>query len=274
MFRAVQPRQWGGLELDHATFYEGMVLIASACGSTGWVASVVGIHPWQVALFANEAQREVWGDEPDARRPRPWRPPVRSAGGRRIPNIRPLAFFQRHRSLRVGAAGSGRAGRGQRCRIPNLPCSALDFSIDHDSWKVTGLAGTGSKDVVVPGAFVPEHRTHSIVESIMDAILVSRSTIVRIFACPGGWSSATRSPHRRSGPRLAQWTPSSTKPHARVGLWRAASRAGPRGEPPTRARTDRDRYRANTAGRDLDGIAVDTRSRTDHPVRAPRSGAV
>jgi 3-hydroxy-9,10-secoandrosta-1,3,5(10)-triene-9,17-dione monooxygenase len=59
VFRAVQPRQWGGLELDLATFYEGMVLIASACASTGWVASVVGIHPWQIALFANEAQREV-----------------------------------------------------------------------------------------------------------------------------------------------------------------------------------------------------------------------
>ena len=29
---------------------------------------------------------------------------------------------------------------------------------------MTGLAGTGSKDLVVPGAFVPEHRTHSIVD--------------------------------------------------------------------------------------------------------------
>jgi 3-hydroxy-9,10-secoandrosta-1,3,5(10)-triene-9,17-dione monooxygenase len=29
---------------------------------------------------------------------------------------------------------------------------------------VTGLAGTGSKDVVVASAFVPEHRTHSIVD--------------------------------------------------------------------------------------------------------------
>src|SRR3954464_91869 len=67
VFRAVQPRQWGGLELDLASFYEGMIKIASACGSTGWVASVVGIHPWQMALFDNEAQREVWAEDPDAR---------------------------------------------------------------------------------------------------------------------------------------------------------------------------------------------------------------
>src|SRR5271165_20814 len=28
VFRAMQPRQWGGLELDAATFFEGMVRIA------------------------------------------------------------------------------------------------------------------------------------------------------------------------------------------------------------------------------------------------------
>jgi 3-hydroxy-9,10-secoandrosta-1,3,5(10)-triene-9,17-dione monooxygenase len=39
-----------------------------------------------------------------------------------------------------------------------------DFSIDHESWNVTGLAGTGSKDIVVPGAFVPDYRTHSVVD--------------------------------------------------------------------------------------------------------------
>ncbi len=38
VFRALQPRQWGGLELDLAAYYEGMIRLASACTSTGWVA--------------------------------------------------------------------------------------------------------------------------------------------------------------------------------------------------------------------------------------------
>ena len=38
-----------------------------ACGSTGWVSAVVGVHPWQVALFADEAQQAVWGDDTDTR---------------------------------------------------------------------------------------------------------------------------------------------------------------------------------------------------------------
>ena len=111
VFRAVQPRQWGGLELDHATFYEGMVLIASACGSTGWVSSVVGVHPWQIALFANEAQRDVWGDDPDARASSSLAP---TGSARRvdwrIPIVRPVAFLQRCRSLRMGVAGRGGPG--------------------------------------------------------------------------------------------------------------------------------------------------------------------
>ena len=79
--------------------------IASACGSTGWVASVVGIHPWQIALFANEAQRDVWESDPDARASSSLAP---TGSVRRvpwwIPAVRSLAFLQRCRSLRMGAA--------------------------------------------------------------------------------------------------------------------------------------------------------------------------
>src|SRR5206468_9255696 len=39
-----------------------------------------------------------------------------------------------------------------------------DFKIDQTSWQVSGLQGTGSKDVIVD-SFVPEHRTHRIVDN-------------------------------------------------------------------------------------------------------------
>lgn len=55
----LRPRQWGGLELDPATFFEGVVLLGSACASTGWVASVLGVHPWEVASMHPDAQSEV-----------------------------------------------------------------------------------------------------------------------------------------------------------------------------------------------------------------------
>ena len=37
---ALQPRRWGGHEIDPATFFQSVVLIGSQCASTGWVASV------------------------------------------------------------------------------------------------------------------------------------------------------------------------------------------------------------------------------------------
>src|SRR6266576_3715263 len=63
-FRLLQPKSAGGLEADPLTFYTAVRLIASACGSTGWVSSVVGLHPWHVGLFPLQAQDEVWGEDP------------------------------------------------------------------------------------------------------------------------------------------------------------------------------------------------------------------
>ena len=165
VFRAVQPRQWGGLELDHATFYEGIALLASACGSTGWVASVVGVHPWQIALFADEAQRDVWRDDPDARASSALAPTgsVRQVdGGFHLSSRWPFSSGVDHCGWALLGGVIPDQGNGAEFRTFLVP--RQDFSIDHDSWQVTGLSGTGSRDVVVPGAFVPEHRTHSVVD--------------------------------------------------------------------------------------------------------------
>src|SRR5436305_14965048 len=63
-FKLLQPKRYGGLEASPNDFYRAVRLIASACGSSGWVSSVLGVHPWQLALFDDRAQAEVWGDDP------------------------------------------------------------------------------------------------------------------------------------------------------------------------------------------------------------------
>src|SRR5215469_10800522 len=60
-FLLLQPASHGGLEADPIAFFTAVRLIASACGSTGWVASVLGVHPWHLALFPQQAQDDVWG---------------------------------------------------------------------------------------------------------------------------------------------------------------------------------------------------------------------
>jgi len=162
VFRAVQPRQWGGLELDHATFYDGVAMIASACPSTGWVASVVGVHPWQIALFAEAAQREVWAEDPDARASSSLAPTgsVRRVDGGFLLSGR--WHFSSGVDCCTWALLGGVIPDGGEFRSFLVP--RRDFEVDHDSWHVTGLAGTGSKDLVLSGAFVPDYRTHSVVD--------------------------------------------------------------------------------------------------------------
>ncbi len=65
MLRLLQPKRYGGHEAHPTVFYSAVRLIASACGSTGWVSSVLGVHPWHVALFAEQAQQEVWHEDLD-----------------------------------------------------------------------------------------------------------------------------------------------------------------------------------------------------------------
>src|SRR3954452_16166702 len=63
VFRMLQPKRYGGDGGAPCDFYEVIRAIAAADGSTGWVSSVVGIHPWQLGLFPDDAQKEVWSED-------------------------------------------------------------------------------------------------------------------------------------------------------------------------------------------------------------------
>ena len=126
---------------------------------------MVGVHPWQIALFDNEAQRDVWGEDRDARASSSYAPTgaaERVNGGFHLSGRWHFSSGVDHCAwvLLGGVIKDG--DEGPEFRTFLVP--RRDFAIDQESWAVTGLRGTGSKDVVVDGAFVPEHRTHRIVD--------------------------------------------------------------------------------------------------------------
>jgi 3-hydroxy-9,10-secoandrosta-1,3,5(10)-triene-9,17-dione monooxygenase len=63
LFRAMQPKRYGGFELDPGVFYQAATEIGAVCGSTGWVFAVIGVHNWHLALFPARAQEDVWGED-------------------------------------------------------------------------------------------------------------------------------------------------------------------------------------------------------------------
>ncbi len=161
-FRLLQPARFGGLEADPIAFYKAVRMIASACGSTGWVSSVVGVHPWQLALFPPQAQDEVWGADPATRMSSSYAPTgkaVQAEGGYRLDGRWSFSSGCEHATW-VLLGGLVLNDKGQPVDFCTFLLPNTDYSID-DVWDTVGLRGTGSNYIVVDGAFVPKHRALS-----------------------------------------------------------------------------------------------------------------
>jgi len=165
-FRMVQPRRFGGLEVDPGTFFEVQMTLASACPSSAWVMAVVGVHSWQLALFPERAQLDVWGNDHEALISSSYAPTgriERADGGYRVSGRWSYSSGCDHCTwvFLGGFVPPPEPGLPAEMRTFLLPRSAYRIE---DNWHVMGLKGTGSKDIVVDGAFVPEHRTHRLID--------------------------------------------------------------------------------------------------------------
>ncbi|RIQ61193.1 hydroxylase [Bordetella avium] len=164
VIRMLQPKDYGGDEAHPREFMEVLLELAARAPSIGWVSGVVGVHPFEFAQTSPRLQEEVWGADRDT-----W---IAS----------PYAFIGRARRVEGGFMLSGQwpfssgtdhcqwvvlGGRAEKKNGPANEFTELyhfilpraEYEILQDSWKVMGLAGTGSKDVVVKEAFVPDYRT-------------------------------------------------------------------------------------------------------------------
>jgi 3-hydroxy-9,10-secoandrosta-1,3,5(10)-triene-9,17-dione monooxygenase len=161
-FRLLQPKSAGGLEADPVTFFTAVRLIASACGSTGWVSSVVGVHPWQLALFPPQAQEDVWGADPETRMSSSYAPTGKATlaeGGYTLNGRWSFSSGCAHASW-VLLGGIVTNAEGQPVDFCTFLVPASDYTID-DVWDTVGLRGTGSNDIVVDDVFVPRHHALS-----------------------------------------------------------------------------------------------------------------
>ncbi len=161
-FRLLQPKRYDGLEGDPVDFYTAVRDIASACGSTGWVASVVGVHPWQVALFSDEAQQAVWGDDTTTRLSSSYAPTgkaVQTEGGFTLSGKWSFSSGCDHCTwVLLGGLVFNTEGQVVDFRTFMVPRENYEIV---DVWDMVGLRGTGSNDIIVKDAFIPEAFTLS-----------------------------------------------------------------------------------------------------------------
>ena len=158
--KILQPKRFGGFDLGIDTATECIRTLATACGSSGWVANLFIIHNWQVGLFPMEAQEEYWADGDD-----------------QICSTASFATRSQMEPVEGGYRLSGHWKFSSGCDFagwfvilkPSPTCldwmmvPRSDVAIE-DDWFVSGLCGTGSKDLILDNVFVPEHRCVSIRE--------------------------------------------------------------------------------------------------------------
>jgi len=163
LFRCLQPRRYGGFELDPPTFYQAVIEVGTVCGSSAWILGVVGVHNWHLALFPPQAQDDVWGKDTSIQMSTSLAPTgvvERVDGGFRLRGRWSFSSACDFCQWAVLGGIAPPTGPGDPPDMRTFLVPRGDYTID-DNWYVMGLCATGSKDIVVADAFVPEHRTHS-----------------------------------------------------------------------------------------------------------------
>lgn len=173
VIKMLQPRAYGGAEAHPRDFAEVVMRLASLDGSTGWVAGIVGVHPWEMAMADPRVQQEIWGEDDETWIASPYAP---------MGVLRPVDggfIFNGHWQFSSGTDHCDwiflGAFLGDDEGKPLQPPVAYhvilprpDYEIVEDSWDVVGLRGTGSKDIIVRDAFIPDYRVIPF-GSMMDA---------------------------------------------------------------------------------------------------------
>jgi 3-hydroxy-9,10-secoandrosta-1,3,5(10)-triene-9,17-dione monooxygenase len=168
ILQALQPKRWGGAETSVVDFAEGVIEIGRSSASAGWVSSVVGVHPWQIALFSEEGQQDVWGANPARALASSYTPTgtiEKVPGGYRVSGRWSFSSgIERCDGVILGSIDGEREIKGRS--YPDFISAVLNrdqYTIE-DVWHTGGLKGTGSNNIVVDGAFVPAHRVQSHLE--------------------------------------------------------------------------------------------------------------
>lgn len=183
--KIMQPKHFGGYELGIDTAAECIRTLASACGSSGWVANLFMIHNWQASLFPMQAQEEYWASGDDV-----------------VCSTVSFSPKSEMKEVEGGFRLTGRWKFSSGCDFaswfiimkPSPTCldwmmvPREDLSIE-DDWFVAGLSGTGSKDLILEDVFVPEHRRLKITDIATGNTPGAKVHDVPLTRLPFGWSA-------------------------------------------------------------------------------------
>lgn len=157
-FYHFMPKKYGGCEFGPEDFFLTARIIAEACPSTSWATTFTVEHNWVAALFPKKAQDEFFARGRYIVAPVVSTPPgmaVKVPGGYTLNAHWKWGSGVMHSNWCIGMAMLP----GESVSKPTTIWVALPLSQAKvlDTWHASGLAATGSNDIVVENVFVPEH---------------------------------------------------------------------------------------------------------------------
>jgi resorcinol 4-hydroxylase (FADH2) len=161
--RCLQPAAFGGYASDYRVFSKMLRALAQGCGSSAWVCAVHGEHNWVIGQFPERAQRDVWGGNPQAVASASFPPSgaaETTAGGHRLNGRWGFASGCDYAQWLLLNAAVDKGGPGSE-HLFLVPIGEVEII---DDWYVMGLAGTGSKSILVKNILVPVERSVSLHE--------------------------------------------------------------------------------------------------------------
>ena len=158
ILRILQPRRFGGIEGRFSLFARIVEELTFGCASSAWVYAVLAEHQWIIACYPEEAQIDVWGDNPAAVASSSLAPraaATQCAGGWRLSGKYTFSSGCDFAQWAILGCFLGQMGDPRRVAYVLVPLAETEIV---DDWEVLGLRGTGSKSLLLRDVFIPEHR--------------------------------------------------------------------------------------------------------------------
>ncbi|MEA3395059.1 MAG: acyl-CoA dehydrogenase family protein [Pseudomonadota bacterium] len=158
VYRALVPKRLGGLEWHARQFCELIETIAQADGSAGWVASF-GMAPVYLAALPTATFETIYRNNVNtvfAGGIFPPQPATYVDGGIEVSGRWSFSSGCMGATV-VGVGISPR--KGETTGLPRMAVMPREKATIVEAWDVSGLAGTGSHDLVVDKVVVPEEWT-------------------------------------------------------------------------------------------------------------------
>lgn len=157
LFDMVTPTEYGGGGLDLDSLFEVGVVLGEGDASAAWITTFYIEHNWMFCQFPESFQRGLYADRsyvlaPGMISPAGTATPV--DGGYRLDGRWQWSTGIVHADWVIAGAIDRTSGK-PRAAFFALPIDDVEVL---DTWYTDGMSGTGSHDVVIRDAFVPEDR--------------------------------------------------------------------------------------------------------------------